>query len=342
LNSNPTCQDLLSKLQSKIRQVTIFESSVAEPDYDYLDGFKGQVSPELDILIGIGGGSTLDLTKAVSVLVTNEGPAINYRGFDRITKPGVPVVLLPTTAGTGSEVTPNAVFTDKREMRKLGINTALYLPKLALLDPMLTLSCPRSVTVASGMDSVVHGVESYVAMGATPMSRAFSRQALELLLNSLAQVVDDPNNIELRGQVQLGAYFAGIALMNSGAGPSGAMSYPLGVRFGVPHGLAGAVFLPKVVQFNVERGCVLYADLYDLIADGVDTLGRQEKAARFSGFLRDLCKRLSVPETLATFGFAREDVKRFAEDTALLRGALEQNPVPFSVANVSDIVEQML
>jgi alcohol dehydrogenase len=341
--TTPVWKSVVERL-SGFHVAALLENAVAEPDYDYLDECKDRfVGRDLDCVIGVGGGSTLDLAKALSVLTTNPGPAISYRGFDRIKHPGPPLVAVPTTAGTGSEVTPNAVFTDKKEMRKLGINTALYVPKLVLLDPLLTLSCPRSVTVSAGMDALVHTLESYVAKKASPLSRVFSREAFSLIFNALPKVVAAPENAGLRAQMQLGAYDAGIALMNSGAGLAGAMSYPLGVRFGVPHGLAGAVFLSHVVRFNSDRGCDLYGDLCGLIQGAAQAPShRPTAAAEFCTQLDSLCERLAVPRTLRGFGVSPRDISALAEETMLLRGAIEQNPVDVSVGDVRDILQRTL
>ncbi|MGZ8844859.1 MAG: iron-containing alcohol dehydrogenase family protein [Pyrinomonadaceae bacterium] len=342
VRTNEHVQSLIEKLKQKFQQVTIAENAVAEPDYDYLDEFKVQITPDHDVLIGIGGGSTLDVAKAVSVLVTNPGPAISYRGFDLIKQPGIPVVAIPTTAGTGSEITPNAVFTDKKEMRKLGINTDLYLPRLALLDPLMTISCPRSVTVSSGVDAIVHTIESYAAKRTNPVSRMWAREAFRLLFAALPAVVQEPNNVRLREQVQRGAFCAGIALMNSGAGPAGALSYPLGVRFNVPHGWAGGVFVSRIARFNAERGFSDYAELYDLI-EGVDqTLSRPAKAIKFCDEMDRLLAQLEVPETLTHYGVTSDDVPVLAEQTMLLAGALEMNPVPFGLTEVENVLRQMV
>jgi alcohol dehydrogenase class IV len=295
----------------------VLESDAVEPDYDYLDAFRTRAAPELDLMIGVGGGSTLDLAKAVSVLVTNPRPAIEYRGFDLVERPGVPLLAVPTTAGTGAEVTPNAVFTDRKERRKLGINTALYLPKLALLDPLLLLSCPRSTTVSAGLDALVHSAESYVANGATSISRTYSREAFRLIATHLIHTVEHPDDVEARLQMQLGAFHAGAALMNSGAGPAGALSYPLGVLHSVPHGLAGGFFVAPVAEWNLERGTRAYTGL-DHGDDGAAPVST----------IREICTALAVPTSLAAFGVAREDVPALVEQTFLLEGALLQNPVP--------------
>jgi alcohol dehydrogenase class IV len=317
LRDNERATGLLDELGAAVDFVQVLESDAVEPDYDYLDAFRTRAAPDLDLMIGIGGGSTLDLAKAVSVLVTNPRPAIEYRGFDLVELPGVPLLAVPTTAGTGSEVTPNAVFTDRKERRKLGINTALYLPKLALLDPLLLLSCPRSVTVSAGLDALVHSVESYVASGATPLSRTYSREAFRLIGAHLVQTVERPADVEPRLQMQLAAFYAGAALMNSGAGPAGALSYPLGVLHSVPHGLAGGFFLAPVAEWNLGRGTAAYAGL-----------SPGEDAAGIVRTIREICAALDVPTSLSAFGVGRDDVPVLVEQTFLLEGALLQNPVP--------------
>lgn len=342
LRNNQHVHELKDRLKNTFTELFVAESDVAEPDYDYLDEFKAQFSPDYDVMIAIGGGSTLDLAKATSVLVTNPGPAISYRGFNLIKQAGIPVVAIPSTAGTGSEITPNAVFTDKKEMRKLGINTNLYVPKLALLDPLMTLSCPRSVTVSSGVDAVVHTLESYVAKRTNPLSRMFAREAFRLLFHNLPAVVADPQNISFRSKVQRGAYCAGIGLMNSGAGPAGALSYPLGVHFQVPHGIAGGVFVARIARFNAEHGYTDYAELYDLIEGADLSLTPAEKALRFCDEMDRMLATLDIPNTLGTFGVKSTDVPMLAEQTMLLAGALDQNPVAFGIAEVESVLGAMV
>ena len=338
LSRNEHAQELISRLETAVPGLIVLENEVAEPDYDYLDEFRNRVPADLDLLVAMGGGSTLDLAKAVSVLATNPGPAISYRGFDLIEKPGIPLVALPTTAGTGSEVTPNAVFTDRREQRKLGINTSRYLPRLALLDPRMTVSCPRAVTVSAGMDALVHSVESYVAQAANPLTRIYSREAFELVMRHLPVAAEQPEDLEARSGMQLAALIAGAALMNSGAGPAGALSYPLGAIYGVPHGLAGAVFLARVAEWNVERGADVYAGLAGGLPQPPADGSADERAVAVARALRDLSDRLDVPRTLEPFGVSRDKLPEFVDNTMLLEGALLQNPVPVDRDALTDIV----
>jgi alcohol dehydrogenase class IV len=341
---NDIIKEVIENIKNTSDALKIFKNTVSEPDYDFLESCKNEfLTEEFDCIVGIGGGSTMDTAKGVAVLLKNPGKAISYRGFGKIKEKGLPIIAIPTTAGTGSEVTPYAVFIDKAENKKLGINTEYNTPTLAILDPMLTLSCPKSVTVGSGMDALVHTIESFVARDSTPMSKMFSLKAFSLIFNSLYHITDDLNNIELRSKLLLGSYLAGAALMNSGAGPAGAMSYPLGVIYKVPHGPAGAVFLSKVVNVNIQKGCELYAPLYDLIGNSDKNLTIKEKNVQFGKMMNDLNLKLGIPSSLRVFGVSEADIDMLTNETFKgLSAAIGQNPIPFSEADIRAIFNSMI
>lgn len=336
-------EEMIKRVESARISINVYVNRVSEPDYDYLDEFKKQLNGvDFDCLVGVGGGSTLDLTKGMAILLKNPGKAISYRGFPELGNNPLPVIAIPTTAGTGSEVTYNAVFTDNREKKKLGINSELNYPICALLDPSLTLSCPKAVTVSSGIDALTHALESFVAKNATPISRIFSKEAFKLIFNNLGKVTEDPRNIEIRSKLLFGSYLAGIALCNSGAGPAGAMSYPLGAIYKVPHGLAGGVFLPAIVKLNVDRGYMGYTELYDLIEDSDKNLSINRKNERFCKLLEELCVRLGVPQKLTAFGIAERDIDCLVEHTFKgLKAAIEQNPIQVNEEDVRKILKAM-
>lgn len=320
-----------------------FENRTMEPTYDFLDEIRGRFDPGLDCLVGVGGGSTMDTAKAVSVLVTNTGAAIEYRGFELVKNRGIPLILIPSTAGSGSEVTPFAVFTDAKARRKFGINSPLYTPVLTVVDPMLMMSCPRSVTVASGMDALTHTLEAYTARKSTPMAKLFAEKAFSLVYNTLPKVVADPANIELRTDLSLGAYCAGIALLNSSGSTAGVMSYPIGTLFNVTHGMAGAVFVRPVVEFNVRNGYEGYANLYDLMDPGSRASDTgSDKSKLFAEHLGRFCDTLGIPRNLGAFGVHRSDVPTIMEHLKPLWGAIEQNPVPMAEKDIEDILSGML
>ncbi len=307
----------------------------AEPDYDSLDRVKidfmdevGQ--PIVDCFVGIGGGSVIDFSKGLATLVVNPFESRKYRGFPQDINPSLPTIALPTTAGTGSEVTYNAVFIDWKDNKKLGINTMHNFPVLAVLDPKLTLTCLESITVSAGMDALTHILESYISLKANPLNRFFAKEAFRLVFNSLFKVLDEPDNLEIRGNIQLGAYLAGISLMNSSPGIAGAMSYPLGVHFKVPHGIAGAVFLPYITEYNAKSGFD-YSELYDFIENTNKDLSKEEKSRLFSQKMFELCEKLKVPSDLKAFGVNEENIDKLLNDVEGLKGAFDFNPIPFSV-----------
>jgi len=302
-----------------------------EPDYEYLDEIteKARIIDNVDVLIGIGGGSCLDITKAVAVLKRNPGHGIDYRGFDKVSSPGIQTIAIPTTAGTGSEVTPNAVFTDKKEMKKLGINGRYMNATYAILDAELTISCPYSVALSSGMDAMTHALESYICKNSNELTRTFSKKAFQLLYNTLPVLIDDSENGLKRQQLLLGSFLAGIALCNSGSGIAGALSYPIGVHYKVPHGIAGGIFLSSVIEYNVERGYLEYAELYDLIEPN-NIKSQQEKNRRFVAAINNLFDKLKVPRYLDQWGITREIIYDVSLLMYPLQIAFDQNPVPFS------------
>jgi alcohol dehydrogenase class IV len=302
-----------------------------EPSYDYLDQLANTVRgfAKADALIAIGGGSAMDIGKALAALRTNSGPALNYRGFDKITVPPLPSICIPTTAGTGSEVTINAVFTDKKEMKKLGINGRYLNATYAVLDAEWTIGCPTHIAVSSGMDALVHTLESFMTTNANPLTRALNREAFKLLYENLPSLVDAPENKEHRQLILLGAYLAAAGLFNSGSGIAGAMSYPIGVHHKVPHGIGGGILIASIVAHNVEQGYHDYAELLDMVEQHPEW-DKKRKAERLAEIIRDLASHLGVPRTLGKWGINRANLDQVVELMSPLQGAFNQNPVPFN------------
>lgn len=336
-------RSLVAAVRVACERVVLYWCEVSEPTYDVLDRARTAFADEsLQAIVGIGGGSALDMAKAMAVLVHNRLPALKYRGFDQMTAPVLPIVAIPTTAGTGSEVTPNASFVDSAEQRKLGINGETVRPRFALLDPELTLSCPERATVSAGVDSLVHATEAYVAKKSNPLARLLAREGFGRVFNALPRVVESPADLSLRTEVMYGAFLAGLALMNSGTGPSAAMSYPLGVLHRVPHGLAGALFLPAVAQHNVRQGTYDYADLYQVIEGADFRLPREVQASRFVECLEIAWRRLKIPRELGQFGIATAQIERLVAGTLDLKGALDQNPAPFGRSEIEAILRPLV
>ncbi len=311
-----------------------------EPTYELLDeaadyarGLSG-----LDAVIGIGGGSALDTAKATAALINNSGSSISYRGFDKLEKSAVPSICIPTTAGTGSEVTINAVFTDVREGKKLGINGRHMSAMYAVLDANWTASCPRSVALSSGLDALVHATESFSTWKATDITRQFSSNATALILQNLEPALT-VNSDEARQKLLLGSYLAGIALYNSGSGISGALSYPLGVGFHVPHGIAGGITLPSVLRFNLDRGWFGYGPLLDA-AFGAGSGSDEKKSILYCEQVEEFYEAIAVPKTFSAWGVGQQELESLLPVIHDLQPAFDQNPVHFSAVTDAPLLLQ--
>lgn len=323
-------RELVNSLERITAQFAVGICTIAEPTYDALEEMRGTLcDPELQAIIGLGGGSAIDMAKAMAVLVHNHRPAIEYRGFDKITEPVLPIIAIPTTAGTGTEITPNASFVDSKEKRKMGINGEAVRPLYSFLDPELTLSCPKEPTLSAAVDSLVHATEAYAAKKTTAFARLFALEGFKRVYNKLRQVLSNPHDIETRSEVMYGAFLSGVALMHSGSGPAAAMSYPLGVHYQIPHGIGGGIFLPYVVTHNVTQGITSYADLYQSM-DGVEVnLDRPQQAENFAQNLLSTLREAGIPGDINQYGFSMESVDSFVAETMELKSALDQNPTPF-------------
>jgi alcohol dehydrogenase len=290
----------------------------------------------------VGGGSVMDVAKAGSVLTANPKPAREYAGMGKIQRPGTPLILAPSTAGSGSEVTPFAVFIDSEQKRKLGLNSEMYLPRLTVVDPDLTLSCPPSVALSSGMDALTHALESFAARKHTVFSRILSREAFARVYKNLPLALARPDDPAPRRELSLGAYLAGAALLNSSGGPAGVLSYPIGTLFGAPHGLAGAIFLQPVAAFNVRGGYTDYCELYDLAAPSPSGGDRAERAERFVEDLDRFCREVGVPRSLEDFGVDQDSPPLIMEHLSALWAAVELNPVDMTAEDVEEILRALL
>lgn len=218
---------------------------------------------KIDFLVGLGGGSSLDTAKGCNFLLTNGGSMEDYWGVGKAARPMLPLVAVPTTAGTGSECQSFAIIAQERTHRKMACGDPKASPRVALLDPELTLTQPESVTLACGIDAIAHALESAVSRKASPLSQLFSREAFRLAAHALRRVLEEPGNLEARGAQLLGASLAGMAIENSMLGAAHAAANPLTARLGLVHGLAVGLMLPEVVRFNSEDAfsSQIYEDL---------------------------------------------------------------------------------
>jgi len=339
-------RELISAFEDKghfVESIKGFDAS-AEPTYDMLDDFTESFrGTKIDAIIGVGGGSVLDIAKGVGILLTNPGKAIDYRGMDKVRKSGVPVICYPTTGGTGAEVTHTASFVDTKTKTKLGINGRYVSPLCGVLAPELTFSCAEKTTVSAGLDAMLHAIEAVSARTANLVTSMLGTSAFSVLYTNLKKVVAEPDNYDAREGMLLGSYYAGIAMMNAGGGPASAISYPLGVHYDVPHGIAGGIFLPHVFEYNISKGYKGYNQVYNNFPDADLKLNDNEKSLDFLAKFKQFYNDIGAPESLTKYGGKNIDVDFLTELTMEQRKAnLDLNPEPFGRNEVKEILSRVI
>lgn len=257
--------EAVTPLQQAGIEVIRYHDFEVNPDTRMVEaGTAFVATQQIDSIIGLGGGSSMDCAKGINFLLTNGGRMADYRGYGKATKTMLPMIAIPTTAGTGSEAQSYALISDAETHVKMACGDPKAAFRVALLDPALTLSQPRSITATSGFDAIAHAVETYVTTKRTPMSEIFSREAWQLLEGNYERVLTQPDDLEARGAMQLGAFYAGVAIENSMLGATHACANPLTARYGTAHGAAIAMLLPSVVRWNERAVGDRYETLLNL------------------------------------------------------------------------------
>nr|MBP9020839.1 iron-containing alcohol dehydrogenase [Syntrophobacterales bacterium] len=260
------------------------------------------------------------------VLAANKGKAADYLGLDKVPGPGLPKVMVPTTAGTGSEVTFTAVFVRKDLQKKEGMNSPYLYPEVALLDPMLTLSLPPEPTATTGLDALCHAVESYTSVNASPVSVMVSLQAIRLIAENLRVCVHNGLDVEAREAMLLGSLYAGLGLANAGVTAVHSLSYPLGGRFGIPHGLANTLMLLPVMEFNLPAALGKFSVIAEAMGESVAGLSVRDAAYLALEAVESLVEDCGIELGLEARGITEEDIPGLADAALTVVRPLENNP----------------
>ncbi|MCL1985040.1 MAG: iron-containing alcohol dehydrogenase [Betaproteobacteria bacterium] len=291
--------------------------------YDALDVVK---KSKADVVIGFGGGSSQDIAKAAAMLARNEGPVERYFGTDLVPKPGLPLILIPTTAGTGSEVTPIAILSDSHEKLKKGIVSPYLFPAVALLDPELTLGLPPAITAATGMDALIHAVEAYTSIHATPLSDLLAIEAIRLISANLRTAYASGGNLGSREAMLRGSLLAGMAFATAGVTAVHAFAYPIGAEFHIPHGVANTIMFIPVMEFNFLGNLPRFAALAEFLGENSCGMTQRESAMLALESIKTLAQDLNVPQHLKEFGVKKSDVPALAKAVLLVTRLLSNNP----------------
>lgn len=330
--------EAVGPLQNAGVEIVRFHDFEVNPDSKMVEHGTAFVAPlNIDSIIGLGGGSSLDCAKGINFLLTNGGRMSDYRGYGKATQPMLPMIAIPTTAGTGSEAQSYALISDAETHAKMACGDPKAAFRIALLDPALTVSQPRSITATSGFDAIAHAVETYVTTRRNPLSELFSREAWRLLEANYERVLSQPDNLEARGAMQLGAYYAGVAIENSMLGATHACANPLTARYGTAHGAAIAMLLPSVVRWNESVAANDYAKLLSWSSIGgkrSDETATEALARR----LEDLAEAGGLRTSLRASGVSESELTELASEAA------EQwtgtfNPRPFDKQGAIEVYQ---
>lgn len=320
-------EPVLSALRESGLDVVVFDQVREDPpESTVLEAAQLGRTEQVDGIIAVGGGSSMDVAKVVAVLLGGDQTLPELYGVDQVSGQRLPLILVPTTAGTGSEVTPVAVITTG-ETTKAGVSSAILLPDVAVLDADLTLGLPSMITAMTGVDAMVHAIEAYTSRHKkNPLSDNLARQALHLLARNIRTAVHEGGNQTARGNMLLGAMLAGQAFANAPVAAVHALAYPLGGHYHIPHGLSNSLVLPSVLEFNAPNASELYAQLADIVAGEVVAGSNEAKTAALIASLRQLIDDVGLPATLSEAKVKQSDLEMLAQDAMLQQRLLINNP----------------
>ena len=321
----------------------LFDRVEAEPPARIVDECAREVTEKkYDIIIGVGGGSSLDVSKGASIVATNGGKVLDYVGNDLVPRAGVPKILLPTTAGTGSEVTRVFVVTDEADNDKKVVFSDYNLSSVAIIDPLLTLSMPPGVTADTGMDALVHAVETYVSRLATPFSDILALEAIRLIGEYLPVAYAKAENMEARYNMSLAATVAGLAFSSGGLGAVHALAYVLGTEYHMSHGRTNAIMLPYVVDYNKTGALSKYARIAQAMGEKTAGMPDFQAAERLVLRLHRLLSEVGIPDKLGAYGISAKDLPVLVAGGMKNRRLFVPNPRDLTEEDVEKIYRSAL
>jgi len=331
----------LDVLKASGVEVSLFKDVEADPPEEVvMQCAEAAIAHGSQGVIGLGGGSSLDVAKLAALLAPGTEKLKDAYGIGNAKGPRLPLILVPTTAGTGSEVTPISIVTTGTN-EKMGVVSPIIIPDIALLDPELTLGLPAHITAATGIDAMVHAIEAYASASPSnnPISRMLAEKALNLMGGALLTAVNDGSNIETRSAMLLGSMLAGQAFANSPVAAVHALAYPLGGHFHIPHGLSNALILPHVLRFNCVVAPQPYAELAPFAFPELAKLEGQERALAFCDALADLSKKCGLQQRLKEMDISKDMLPKLASDAMNQTRLLVNNPREVNEADALAIYE---
>ena len=318
---------MASWLSSQGISVSLYTDVEAEPSIQSVDACLAFArETRCDLVVGLGGGSSMDTAKAVAMLMGNDGKAEEYLGTNLVKRRGVPSILIPTTSGTGAEITPNALFYVPAARDKIAVVSPHIIPDVAIVDPLLTVSVPPSVTAATGVDALCHAVESFTSAKASPLTDLYALEAMRLIGASLRTAVGNGEDLAAREAMARGSMYAGISIANAGTNAVHALAYPLQGQHRVTHGVANSLLLPYVLEFNVLSNLPKFVQVAEAMGEPVAGLSMRDAAMRSAEACRLLSEDVGIPKKMSEVGITAEHVDALVEGAMKVTRLLANNP----------------
>ncbi|MDW8844798.1 iron-containing alcohol dehydrogenase [Erwinia sp. MMLR14_017] len=334
----PVVQALIKQICAKVATVKLIDSVPPEPSQHDVAALLSTLNTRgVDMVIGVGGGSVLDVAKLLSVLCVEQPPTLEALLAGEKPQSRTASLLIPTTAGTGSEATPNAILAIPEKETKVGIISPVMLPDYVVLAPELTTSMPAHIASSTGIDALCHLIECFTATVSNPVSDNYALIGLKKLFTSLETAVAEPHNLAARLDMLWASYYGGAAIAHAGTHLVHAMSYPLGGKYHIPHGVANAILLAPCMQFVRPAAVAKFAQAYDLIPGANLSLSEEEKSVALVDYFSALVKRLQLPASLDELGINADHLPYLVEAALEVQRLMKNVPAPVTASDVRNV-----
>ena len=335
-------KDVTASLEEEGIAFTVFSGVTPNPrDTEVMAGAGVYEETGCDAIVAVGGGSPLDCAKGIGIVSSNKRNILDFEGVDRIRVPPPPMICIPTTAGTGADVSQFAIINDKQRKGKIAIISKMIVPDIALVDPEPLTTLPPELTAQTGMDAVTHSVEAFVSNASSPVTDVHAFESIQLMTGFLLKAYQDPENLEYRYQTMLGSLCAGLAFSNASLGAVHAMAHSLGGFSDLPHGECNALLLEHVMAFNYDSCPKRYEEIGEAMGLDLAALSPAGKKERIIGLVRSLREALNITDTLSDLGVTEADIPQLAKN-ALRDPCMATNPRQPAAADIERIYEEAL
>ncbi len=323
--------------------VSIIDDTPPEPSVEQVESILAAAQGTAwDLVIGIGGGSAMDVAKIVAVMLNNDVKLRDLLNKAPIPRRGIPTVMVPTTAGTGSEATPNSIILVPEDELKVGIVSPKLMPDCVILDPQMTLGLPPAITASTGMDALCHAIECYTSKKGNPFSEMIALKAIRLISRSIREAFKNGKNLDARHDMLLGAFYGGMCIATSSTTAVHALAYPLGGKYRIAHGISNAILLPYVMQFNAVGNEAKFRDIAEAMGIDIARLSDAEATQAFIAALFAFNHNLEIPADLKRWNITEADLETLVEGAAKVTRLLDNNPRPMGKDDIRAIYLKLL